>query len=264
MFKGTPKFSIGVLHPEPVLLIDGKLNKECRRFIVAADLHLGSETRGIVNGPNLNSKIIFQNTGDKLISLIKSAKADGIILLGDIKSNVSRITRLERDCIPPFLTSLSRYAEVYIVPGNHDGLIRYIAPKNVNLISSSGMLLGDILFIHGHTMPSTIRSSVERIVMGHLHPILLKPNNIVNGQRVWIYMKVRKKAIFSDSVGLLDIIIMPSFDVGPGAPFGHSRRKIISPILDRVVKNGDIEEMLYLTLDGSIIADLASLGDMPF
>jgi metallophosphoesterase superfamily enzyme len=126
------------------------------------------------------------------------------------------------------------------------------------------MLLGDILFIHGHTMPSTIRSSVERIVMGHLHPILLKPNNIVNGQRVWIYMKVRKKAIFSDSVGLLELIIMPSFDVGPGASFGHSRRKIISPILDRVVKNGDIEEMLYLTLDGSIVADLASLGDMPF
>lgn len=264
MFKGTPKFSISLLHPEPVLLIDGKLNKEHRRFIVAADLHLGSETRGIVNGFNLNSKIIFQNTGDKLISLIKSAKADGIILLGDIKSNVSRITRIDRDSIPPVLTSLSRYAEVYIVPGNHDGLIRYLAPKNVNLISSSGMLLGDILFIHGHTMPSTIRSSVERIVMGHLHPILLKPNNIVNGQRVWIYMKVRKKAIFSDSVGLLEIIIMPSFDVGLSAPFGHSRRKIISPILDRVVKNGDIEEMLYLTLDGSIVADLASLGDMSF
>jgi uncharacterized protein len=257
-------FKVRPLHPEPVLLIDGNLDKQYRRFIVAADLHIGSETNGLVNGITLSAKVLIQNINNRFLKLAETMKADGIILLGDLKSSVSGITRLERDIIHAVLTSLSQHAEVYLIPGNHDSFMNYIVPNNINLISSGGMVLGDILLIHGHTMPSIVRSSVKKIIMGHIHPIFLKPNNIVNGQRIWVYMKARKQAVFSDSDGLLELIILPSFYNGP-SPLRYNIWKSMPPVLERVIRNHALEEMLLLTLDGSIIADLSCMeGDMPF
>jgi uncharacterized protein len=259
MYKVLP------INLEPVLLIDGELNKRHRRFIVAADVHIGSETFGNMNGVILSSKVHIENISNRIQKLIELTKADGIILLGDFKSSISRITQLEMDIIPVILSSVCRYAEVFIVPGNHDSYIKYITPDNVNLISSGGMVLGDILLIHGHTMPSSFRSSVSKIIMGHIHPIFLRANNIVNGQRIWIHMKVRKQAVFSDGVGHLEIIIMPSFHEGHKPSLRYNLWKAMPPIIGRIIKRHAIEEMQLLTLDGAIVADLSCLeGDMPF
>jgi len=256
---------VRLLHPEPALLLCGKINGQDSRFIVAADIHVGSETCGVMNGITLNAKFLIQNINNRFLKLAKAMKANGVILLGDFKSSVSGITPLERSIVPAVLTSISQYAEVYLIPGNHDSFMSYIAPNNVNLISSRGMVLGDILLIHGHTMPSTIRSSVGRIIMGHIHPIFLKPNNVVNGQRIWIYIKARKQAVFSDGDGFLEILIMPSFYSSPNTSLRYNIRKPMSPIIERVIKNKAVEEMLLLTLDGSIVADLSCLeGDIFF
>lgn len=256
--------SVGPLYPEPVLLVEGKSKREDKKFIVAADLHIGSETYGVKNEVNFNPEILSQNINDRLLRLVKSSNADGIILLGDLKSNISGITRLERHSISMVLSSLSRNTEVYLVPGNHDSFIKYIASDTVNLISPSGMVVGDTLFIHGHTMPSTLRSSVSRIIMGHVHPVFLKPNNIVSGQRIWVYLKVSKQAVFPASDGLLQIVIMPSFYIGTPPIHRHNQRRVVSPIVDRIVKDRAIKEMLCLTLDGSIVADLSSEDDITF
>jgi uncharacterized protein len=259
MYKVLP------INLEPMLLIDGELNQRHRKFIVAADLHIGSETFGNTNGVTLNSKVCIENISNRFQKLIELTKADGIILLGDLKSSISRITQLEMDIIPITLASISQYAEVFLIPGNHDSYIKYLTPDNINLISSGGMVLGDILLIHGHTMPSSFRSSVSKIVMGHIHPVFLRPNNIVNGQRIWIHMKVRKQAVFSDGVGHLEIIIMPSFQESHNAPIRYNFWKAMPPIIGRIIKCGAIEEMQLLTLDGAIVADLSCLeGDMPF
>jgi putative SbcD/Mre11-related phosphoesterase len=250
---------------EPVLLIDGELNQRHRKFIVAADLHIGSETFGNKNGVTLNSRVRIENIINRFQQLIESTKADGIILLGDLKSSISRLTQLEMDIIPVTLASISRYAEVFLIPGNHDSYIKYFTPDNVNLISSGGMVLGDILLIHGHTMPSTFRSSVSKIIMGHIHPIFLRPNNIVNGQRIWIHMKARKQAVFSDGTGQLEIIIMPSFQESHYGSFHYNLWKAMPPIIGRIIKYHAIEEMQLLTLDGAIVADLSCMeGDVAF
>jgi uncharacterized protein len=259
MYKVLP------INLEPVLLIDGELNQRHRKFIVAADLHIGSETFGNTSGVILNSKVHIENISNRFQKLIELTKADGLILLGDLKSSISRIAQLEMDIIPVTLASISQYAEVFLIPGNHDSYIKYLTPDNVNLISSGGMVLGDILLIHGHTMPSSFRSSVSKIIMGHIHPIFLRPNNIVNGQRIWIHMKVRKESVFSDGVGHLEIIIMPSFQESHNAPLRYNLWKAMPPIIGRIIKCRAIEEMQLLTLDGAIVADLSCLeGDMPF
>jgi putative SbcD/Mre11-related phosphoesterase len=245
--------------------MDGELNQRHRKFIVAADLHIGSETFGNTNGVILNSKVLIENISNRFQKLIELTKADGIILLGDLKSSISRITQLEMDTIPVTLASISKYAEVFLIPGNHDSYIKYLTPDIVNLISSGGLVLGNILLIHGHTMPSAFRSSVSKIIMGHIHPIFLRPNNIVNGQRIWIHMKVRKQAVFSDGVGHLEIIIMPSFHESHNVPLRYNLWKAMPPIIGRIIKCRAIEEMQLLTLDGAIVADLSCLeGDLPF
>jgi putative SbcD/Mre11-related phosphoesterase len=259
MYKVLP------LNLEPVLLIDGESNQRHRKFIVAADLHIGSETFGNTNDVTLSSKVRTENISNRFQKLIELTNADGIILLGDLKSSISRITQLEMDIIPVTLASISQYAEIFLIPGNHDSYIKYLTPDNVNLISSGGMVLGDILLIHGHTMPSSLRSSVSKIIMGHIHPVFLRPNNIVNGQRIWIHMKVRKQAIFSDGVGHLEIIIMPSFQESHTAPLRYNLWKAMPPIIGRIIKCRAIDEMQLLTLDGAIVADLSCLeGDIPF
>lgn len=259
MFKVLP------LSLEPVLLIDGNLKKQHRKFIVAADLHIGSETYGKMNGVTLSAKVHIESISNRFHKLVELTKADGIILLGDLKSSISKITQIEMDIIPVILTSISQHSEVYLIPGNHDSFMKYVTPDNVNLISSGGMVLGDILLIHGHTMPSATRSSVRRLIMGHIHPIFLRPNNIVNGQRIWIYMKVRKQAVFSDGVGYLEIIIMPSFHDNHNSPLRYNMWKTMPPIIERIVKYRAIEEMQLLTLDGAVVADLSCLEeDMPF
>jgi metallophosphoesterase superfamily enzyme len=111
-------------------------------------------------------------------------------------------------------------------------------------------------------MPSTIRSSVKRIIMGHTHPIFFKPGSIVDGQRVWVYLKVRKEVVFPNTTGSLDIIVMPSFYESPYRLSGYNKKKAISPILRRAAKDDVIQRMLALTLDGSIIGEITSLQDM--
>ncbi len=251
------------LYPDPVLLVDSKSNKQNRRFIVASDLHIGSETYGVMTGISLSSKVISEDISKYFLKLVSSTNADGVILLGDLKSSISHITQFERDNIPKVLSSISKYSDVYLIPGNHDSFINYVVPKNVNLVSSGGIILRDVLLMHGHTMPSMTRSHVKRIVMGHIHPILLKPNNIANGQRVWVYMKVRKEAVFPYCAGFLEIIIMPSFYTSP-TPSRYNIRMSMPPIIERVFKNSAVEEILLLTLDGSVVGDTSSLEGLLF
>ena len=192
----------------------------------------------------------IQKYWHKLITLIKSSKADGIILLGDIKSHVSRITRLERDSIPPVLTPFRATQRGILYQEIRRSHTIHSHQKSQSYISS-GMLLGDICLYTGiQCRQLKIICGKNRI--GSLHPFFLKQIICKRTESVDIH-EGSKKAIFSDSVGLLEIIIMPSLMWVLVHHLGKSLRKINSPILDRVVKNGDIEEMLYLTLDGSIV-----------
>jgi metallophosphoesterase superfamily enzyme len=197
---------------------------------------------------------------DELLSLVQSQDAGGLILLGDIKNTVSAISKQEWDDVPSFFKKLSDRADVYFVPGNHDGNIRPLVPDSVNVISSKGMVIGDTLFLHGHSMPSDTRSHVRRIVMGHLHPVFLKKGSVLNGERVWVYLQVRKEALFAE-LGLLDIVVVPSFNKYLYAE-ERRYRKSISPIVSRVVENNAVEKCMIVRLDGSIVGDMSEISSV--
>ena len=194
------------IHPHAAIFLED----EGRKYIIVSDLHIGLEadllTKGITVSPNLVSNMVAE-----LLGLIKSEHADGIILLGDIKHTVGAISRQEWSDVPLFLKELSAKAEVYLVPGNHDSNIEQLVPVNVNMTTSKGMTLDDTLLVHGHSMPSDVRARVNRIVMGHIHPVFLKRGSVINGERVWLYIQARKEAIFAEK-GILDIVVAPTFN----------------------------------------------------
>lgn len=58
-----------------------------------------------------------------------------------------------------------------LIPGNHDANIQRLVPDNITMVSSTGMVEENILLTHGHTMPSKNFSHVDKIIMGHIHPV---------------------------------------------------------------------------------------------
>ncbi len=227
-----------------------------RKYITVSDLHLGLEAELLAKGITVSSSFV-PDMVTELSDLIQSEHADSIILLGDVKHSVGAITKQEWDTVPFFLKQLSAKADVYLVPGNHDGNIRHLVPMSVNMITSKGMMLDDTLLVHGHSMPSDVRGHVKRIVMGHIHPVFIKKGSVVNGERVWLYFQARKEDIFAEN-GILDIVVVPTFNPYLYATGEKLYRKSISPIITRAMQHG-VMNCIVVTLDGSIVGDAAVL-----
>ena len=241
------------LHPHAALLLEDE-----RKYVAVTDLHIGLEAELLAKGVTMPS--LVPGMVSELLRLVERERADGVILLGDIKHTVGSISKQEWDDIPSFLRQLAAKADVYLVPGNHDSNIRHLVPASVNVISARGMTIGDTLLVHGHSMPSDLRSNVNRIVMGHVHPIFLKKGSVINGERVWIYMQARKSALFSEE-GMIEIVVVPSFNPHLYATGEKWYHKSISPIVIRLVQAG-VEKCIVATLDGSVVGDAAVLPDI--
>jgi hypothetical protein len=245
------------LHPHAALLLE-----DHQKYVAVTDLHIGIEAELMGKGVSMQS--IVTDMADELIHLVEREHANGIILLGDIKHSVSSISKQEWDEIPAFFRRLAAKADVYLIPGNHDGNIGHLLPTGVNSVSVRGMTLGgDTLLVHGHSMPSDLRSNVARIVMGHIHPVFVKKGSLLHGQRVWIYMQARRGALFPSTAeeGVVEIIVVPSFNPHLYATGEHYYKKSNSPIITRVMQAG-VEKCIVATLDGSVVGDAAVLQDI--
>jgi putative SbcD/Mre11-related phosphoesterase len=250
------------LHPYPALSIDGKWNAKRHKYIVISDLHIGFESELYLKGITMDSRLSVEDMVKDVNNLVESYKADGIVILGDLKNTIGSISKQEWDRIPYFFKSLSGCPSIYIVPGNHDSNIGFLAPKSVNIISTSGLVLDDTLLIHGHTMPSSVSSNIKRIIMGHMHPVFIKNRSTLSGQRVWIYLKVKKEAVWRANTGILDIIVVPSFNKYLFGMAERGYRKSICPLINRILKSDAAKTAMALTLDGSLVADRETLQNV--
>jgi type IV secretory pathway protease TraF len=92
--------------------------------------------------------------------------------------------------------------------------------------------------------------------MGHIHPVFIRNNSTLMGQQVWIYLRVKKQAIWPTTTGILDIIVVPSFNKHLFAMAEQGYRKSICPLINRVLKFNAVERAMVVTLDGSIIGNM--------
>lgn len=237
---------IRIVQSHPALIL-----AEEKRYLVVTDLHIGFENTLTANEIYIEPKTIVQETLEEILSIIELEKPDSLILLGDVKSGIDSISKAEWQAVPLFF-EITKKIETMLVPGNHDGNIQKLLPDKVRLASSSGIVIGDTLLTHGHTMPSENLSQIKKIVMGHVHPVFFKGGSVLDGQRVWVSIKTEKNKIFPASKGQLEIIIIPTFNRYFYVTHKKYYKKSISPILERVK---DFQSAKIVTLDGSIIGN---------
>lgn len=236
-----------IIPSKPALLLEGKTKN-----LIVTDLHIGFESNFVSNDIFLGKNTSINETINELSEIIKKTKPDSLILLGDIKSSVKSISKNEWNEVPLFFEKIKEMVDVILVPGNHDSNIQKLVPDGITLVSSSGLVIENVLLTHGHTMPSENFSHVERIIMGHVHPIFFQEESVLNGQRIWISLKVEKNRIFPSSSGEIEITVIPSFNKYFYATHKKQYKKSISPIIERVKENSSAR---IVTLDGAVIGN---------
>jgi len=232
---------------KPALFVEGQ-----KKYLIVTDLHIGFESTLTANEIFIGKNTAIKEIIEELLEIIDSKKPDSLILLGDVKSSIKNISKGEWNDVPLFFNKVKEKCEVILIPGNHDANIQRLTPEGISLISSTGMIEEKVLFTHGHTMPSENISSIEKIIMGHIHPVFFQEDSIVNGQRVWISLKTNKENIFPSQSGEIEIIIVPSFNRYFYATNKRKYKKSISPIIEKI-KN--VTSAKIITLDGTIIGN---------
>ena len=235
-----------IVPAKPALIFEGK-----KKYLIVTDIHIGFESKMMSNKIFIGKNSTITETIQELLGIIDVENPDSVILLGDIKSSIKSITRNEWDEVPLFFEKIKQKCEIILIPGNHDANIDRLVSEDITLISSTGMVEENVLFTHGHTMPSENFSHVEKIIMGHIHPVFFQEDSVMNGQRVWVSLKTDKKKIFPSTSGELEIIIVPSFNRYFYATHKRTYKKSTSPIIERL----EILSAKIVSLDGVILGN---------
>ena len=155
-----------IVPSKPALVIEGQ-----NKSLVVTDLHIGFESKLASNNIFVGKNTSINETISDLETIIDSIKPNSLILLGDIKSSIKSISKNEWEDVPLFFEKIKNKVETILIPGNHDANIGKLVPDGITLISSTGLVSENILLTHGHTLPSENFSHVDKIIMGHVHPV---------------------------------------------------------------------------------------------
>ena len=239
---GDPKSSF---EPQPVI---NEPALTVGNALVLADLHIGIEYELSLNGIHIPSQI--ERRIERVLRYLSKAKARRVVLLGDIKHCVSKTSPLERHDVPYFLRSIAESAPIDILPGNHDGGIEYLIPRDtrfgIRIHSSKGCRVNAVGLVHGHTWPSTELLGCSHVIMGHNHPIvrLADPLGYVSSKPVWI------RACFVEGVFRKQYPKLERY---------NDPRVIIMPAFNELVGGIAFNEATYETLLGPLFANRAIL-----
>ena len=242
-----------IIPGKPALMVGDK------KYLIVTDLHIGFESKLASNEIFIGKNTTLNETLEELHQIIQQENPESIVLLGDVKSSIKTITKAEWNDVPKFFEKIKEISNVILIPGNHDANIAKLVPDGISMISSTGMVADNILLTHGHRMPSENFSSVDKIIMGHVHPVFFHEESIVNGERVWISLKTKKEYIFPSEKGEIEITIVPSFNKYFFATNKKKYKKSISPIVEKIQQ---VSSARIVTLDGTIIGDETILDQL--
>ncbi len=139
------------------------------RTLVVSDVHLGlGGSRDRPGGPPEASAA---RMAEELVGLARNARAETLLIAGDIKHPIVGTPPLLRPVVFDFFARLLwEDLAVEIVLGNHDvGIVRHL-PKEVVVHPPVGIVRSGIGVFHGHRWPSPAVLRSRRFVAGHLHP----------------------------------------------------------------------------------------------
>lgn len=235
----------------PALRVDNSL--------VIGDLHIGVESHLRSKGFHLVS-----HTSDMHDAILDAAEddVDRLIVIGDVKDSVPGSTKQEYAEIPDFFERLfERFGIIDVVRGNHDTSIKEFLPGRVKIRPATGLRIGDVGFVHGHTWPSEDVMSCDTLVMAHNHPAVMFRDGV--GRQMtepcWFRGRFLDDATDERYHTLPSrFIVVPAFNrMLGGSPVNVLDENLLGPILNSGLLDLD-NARLYL-LDG---IDLGRRADL--
>ena len=233
------------------------------KTLVIADLHIGVEYELYKAGiriPKQTEKLLA-----RIKKLIKSTRANRLVLLGDLKHFIPYLSLQEMREIPNFLSELAKLVKVDIVPGNHDGDLRTFVSSDIAFHNTAGFRLDNVYFNHGHSWPNKDVLNSDYLIIGHLHPCIEFKDKLGFRfiEQAWIRLDIDKKRLLGHyksvetdrKVKDLKIIIIPAFNrfVG-GRPF-DPKMESNAP----VIRLTDARSAEAYMLDGTYAGKLTKL-----
>lgn len=210
-------------------------------FLVISDLHLGYEKQLKEKGFSVPSQT------KSFVEKIKEIEGDfeNLLLLGDVKHNIPKISYQERKEIPYFFSELDKeFGSIVVVKGNHDGNIEKLTRGNAKVVSdyTIGREYG---FSHGHRWPSEEVMKCETLFIGHVHPSfrVKDESGARYNYRSWMVSKLDREKIIEnekyEEVNCEKVIVMPVFN-----PFFQGREDLTGPLSNYLTK----KEIMLLDL----------------
>ncbi len=236
---------------EPALLI------EPEKILIVADLHIGLEQTLFEAGITIPSQ--FERLKDKLRKIIEQTKAKHLVILGDVKHDVAKVSVQEYKEITDFFNYFSDI-KISVVKGNHDGAIEKVIPRGVDVYESKGFVYKNLAFTHGQAWPEASALEAEYIFIGHVHPLIeFFSNNIRIAEHCWIRCKINQKKLekkYKRKSNLKEAIIIPTFNHLTGGIALNS--KTFKP-KDPILKALDLKTAEVYLLDGTYLGNLKNL-----
>ena len=209
-------------------------------YLVIADVHVGITKEIREAGILLPSQV--EKLAKQINGLKRVTKAKNLIILGDFKHEIPRISWQERVEIPKLL-SLLKFKKIIITKGNHDGNIEKII-HDPHIKIKKSFAIGDYIFTHGHRK---VKTKKKTIVMGHNHPHVKFVDDIGSTyvQPCWAIGKADNR----------EVIMVPAFNELCGATIVNGKDNFLGPIARRI----DKKNINVYLLDGTYLGRIKDL-----
>ena len=162
-----------------------------QRTVIITDLHIGWENELASRGIHLPSQT--SKLKQKLFRILDKYKPNSLILLGDVKQAIPKISLEEWEDVPElFEDILEKISDISVIQGNHDGDLEPLLPSAVKVFPPDGIIIGENIKIglfHGHAWPSPKILATSTLIMGHIHPVI----RIRDASGLWILKQVWMK-----------------------------------------------------------------------
>ena len=169
------------------------------KYLVISDLHIGIEKELFQKGINIPTQTNYLL--NKIKDLKEKYNVDRLIIIGDFKHNVPKISLLELKEVPYSVNFLSNlFEKVFILKGNHDGKLQELIEKRDNIILAKELRIGNVVFTHGNRRT---KFEGDIYVIGHHHFV----KSITTSIGESFYEKVFVFGFFDEK----SVIILPAF-----------------------------------------------------
>ena len=237
---------------EPAAVVD--LGTE--RALAIADYHAGIET-ALRYERNVELPSAAAHRRRTVYDLLDRTEPDRLVVLGDLTHSIGEPGGAERGEIEVLFEGVS--IPVTLVKGNHDGAIEPFleagveAFESVTVTPGSGIRLGEVGFVHGHTWPSSAVLEASVVCIGHEHPCVRLVDEVGGSrlERVWLRGSLAREPFATryDDLSWRDpeLVVFPAFNDRCGGTWINVKgQSFITPFLPDGLDDGEA----YL-LDGT-------------